>query len=229
MNVDRLTDRIRLDGKVAIVTGASSGIGREGARIMSHRGARLVAVDQNAELLHRLAEILPTGARWIAMAADMTDERMIIDCVARACSEFGRIDILFNAFGADAAEKPIHEIRCDDFQRTFAANAMSIFLSMKHVIPVMVEGGGGVIVNRSGVAAWRPGAGQAAPAAASAAVVGMTRTAALEWGEAGIRANCINPGPSVTDKDAALLAAFLASDEASFITGAVYPVEGVAP
>jgi len=221
-----MADRSRLDGKVAIVTGAGGGIGREAARIMSGRGAMLAVVDRDAAGLRRLGESLPAEARWTALVADVTDERTVAGYVAQTRAEFGRIDILFNAAEVAVRETLMPQIACEDFQRIFAVNATGVFLGMKHVIPVMAEGGGGAIVNRSSTTAYRPGPRQAAHAAASAAVMGMTRTAALEWGEAAIRVNCINPGPSTGIREAALLAAFLASDEASFITGAVHPVDG---
>ena len=221
-----MPDRIRLKDKVAIVTGASCGVGREAARILTCRGARLVAVDDDMDVLRQLAEVLPADARWIAVSANVADELAVADYVARARVEFGRIDILFNAAGIEPADVPIHETRRDDFQRIFVTNATSVFLGMKHVIPVMAEGGGGAIVNRCSVAAYRPGPQQIAHAAASAAVMGMTRTAALEWGEAGIRVNCVNPGQAASDEAVASLAAFLISSEASFITGAVYPLDG---
>jgi NAD(P)-dependent dehydrogenase (short-subunit alcohol dehydrogenase family) len=222
-----MSERIGLDGKVAVVIGAGDGMGREAARIMAERSARLVAVDRDAEALKRLSDVLPADAGWMAVTADVVDEAAIADVVARARAEFGRIDILFNAASLDTAEVAIGDIAAEDFQRVFAANATAVFLAMKHVIPVMIEGGGGAIVNRSSLAAYAPGPGQAAQAAASAAVMGMTRTAALEWGEAGIRVNCINPGPAASDRDAALLAAFLASDEASFVTGSIHAVGAV--
>jgi NAD(P)-dependent dehydrogenase (short-subunit alcohol dehydrogenase family) len=222
-----MTEPIRLDGKVAVITGAGGGVGAEGAAIMAGRGALVVAVDADAAMLERLGARLPAGASWLAIAADAADELAVADYVARAVAEFGRIDILFNAAEAGLGEAAIPEIAADDFRRVFAASATAAFLGMKHVIPVMVEGGGGAIVNLSSTAAERPSAGQAAIAAASAAVMGMTRTAALEWGgEACIRVNCVNPGPAMPARDVALMVAFLASDEASFITGAVHPVDG---
>jgi 3alpha(or 20beta)-hydroxysteroid dehydrogenase len=221
-----MTEPIRLDGKVVVITGAGGGVGAEGAAIMAGRGALVVAVDADTASLARLGERLAPEARWLSVAADASDEGAVADYIARAVAAFGRIDILFNAAGTSADEGPIAEIGADDFRRVFAASATAVFLGMKHVIPVMVEGGGGAIVNLSSMAGERPGAGQAALAAASAAVMGMTRTAALEWGaEARIRVNCVNPGLATPTRDTALMAAFLASDEASFITGSIYPVD----
>jgi NAD(P)-dependent dehydrogenase (short-subunit alcohol dehydrogenase family) len=221
-----MADPIRLDGKVSLVTGAGGGVGAEAAEIMAGRGALVVAVDADAASLARLGGRLAPEARWLAITADPADEAAVADIVAKAVSAFGRIDILINAAGASMEAGAIPEIGLGDFRRVFAATATTAFLGMKHVIPVMVAGGGGAIANLASTAAERPGAGQAALAAASAAIVGMTRTAALEWGgEAAIRVNCVSPGPATPARDAALVAAFLASDEASFITGAVYPVD----
>jgi len=219
-----MTDRTRLDGRVAVITGAGGGVGREAAIVMASRGAAIAAVDLDVARLEGLGERLPAGARWAALKGDVTNEASIADCLTRARGTFGRIDILLNAAAIEVGETAIGQTAAADFQRVFAVMASGVFLAMKHVIPMLVEGGGGAIVNRSGPAAWRPLAGQAARAAAEAAVVGMTRTAALEWGDAGIRVNCINLGPEADARGAALLAAFLACDEAGFITGAAHPI-----
>jgi len=119
--------------------------------------------------------------------------------VARAKAEFGKVDVLFNNAGVEggpaAAWRPTTQLDRADFDRVFAVNVTGVFLNMKHVIPLMVEAGGGSIVNTSSVAGLRPGPGQLAYSASKAAAIGMTRTAALEWGQQGVRANCINPGP----------------------------------
>lgn len=129
----------------------------------------------------------------------MRREADVAAYVGRARTEFGRVDILFNNAGVagapESAWRLTPEVAKADFEQVFAVNVTGVFLGMKHAIPAMLETGGGSIVNVASVAALRPGPGQIAYAASKAAVVGMTRTAALEWGERNIRANCICPGP----------------------------------
>ncbi len=189
----------RLDGKVALVTGAGGDLGAETVRLMLERGAAVVGVDRSPEALGRVKSTLPADAPWLEVEADVVEEEQVADAVARAHAAFGRIDVLFNNAGVEggpaSAWRPTSELARVDFDHVFAVNVTGVFLCMKHTLPVMVAGGGGAIVNVASVAALRPGPGQMAYAASKAAVIGMTRTAALEWGEHGVRANCIAPGP----------------------------------
>lgn len=191
----------RLDGKVALITGAGGDIGCETVALFLERGGRVVGVDARPGGLARVAERLNDDgrSRWLGVQADVTSEAGVSRAVAAAKARFGRIDILFNNAGIEggptSAWKPSSEVSKADFERTFAVNVTGTFLCMKHAIPSMVEGGGGSIVNVSSVAGLRPGAGQMAYAASKGAVIGMTRTAALEWGASGVRVNCVNPGP----------------------------------
>lgn len=184
-----------LSGKVAVITGAAGDIGLATTALMLARGAQVVAVDASAEALGRL----PRTPACLALQADVTIETEVARYCARAMAAFGRLDILFNNAGIEggpaSAWRLTPEVTRADFDRTFAVNVTGVFLGMKHAIPRMVAGGGGSIINTSSVAALRPGPGQIAYSASKAAVIGMTRTAALEWGEQGIRVNCINPGP----------------------------------
>ncbi len=188
----------RLDGKICVVTGAGGDIGLETVALMAARGASIVAVDIDAAGLAR-AKARVGGAPFLGVEADVTREAQVANFVTRAKAEFGRIDVLFNNAGVEggpsAAWRLTPDVSRSDFDRVFAVNVTGVFLGMKHVIPAMVEAGQGSIINTASVAGIRPGPGQIAYAASKAAVMGMTRTAALEWGEKGVRVNCINPGP----------------------------------
>ena len=189
----------RLDGKVAILTGAGGDVGAESVALMLKRGASVVAVDSDSAALERLAASLgPTGPLK-TIRADVSQESDVASYVAQAVATFGRLDVLFNNAGYNggpsAAWRLTPDVSKADFEAIFAVNVRGVFLGMKHAIPAMLAGGGGSIINMSSVAGLRPAAGQLAYSAAKAAVIGMTRTAALEWGEQGIRVNCVNPGP----------------------------------
>lgn len=253
----------RLDGKVAVITGAGGDIGRETVELFLERGATVVAADLSDDRLEHAGRGADNPARLKRIQVDVADEAGVAGMVAETLSTFKRIDVLFNNAGIEggktSAWQPSQLVSQADFDHVFAVNVAGVFLCMKHVIPVMAEGGGGAIINVSSVAALRPGPGQMAYCASKAAVIGMTRTAALEWGQAGVRVNCINPGPLegrmmeaiasgvVTSlgaepeglrstmipmgrwgrtREIAGVVAFLASSDASFITGSVYPIDG---
>jgi NAD(P)-dependent dehydrogenase (short-subunit alcohol dehydrogenase family) len=195
----RMADRFRLDGRVAVITGAGGDIGGTTAEVMAERGASIVGVDINAKALEKFAARLPQGTRYVAVEADVTKEESVAAYVKKAKDEFGRIDIFFNNAGIEGSKDGVMrympDFTLDAFNELVAVNLTAVFLGLKHVIPAMVEAGGGAIVNTSSIAGLSGGAGQVGYAATKAAVIGVTRTAALEWGEKGVRVNAINPGP----------------------------------
>lgn len=224
--------KARLDGKVAIVTGAAGDIGSETVALMLARGASVVGVDADAAALARLRATVGSAAAFLAVQADVTQEPAVAGYVEAALSAFGRVDVLFNnagvAGGPSAAWRLTPEVTKADFQAIFAVNVTGVFLGMKHAIPAMLATGGGSIVNTSSVAGLRPGPGQIAYSASKAAVIGMTRTAALEWGEKGIRVNCVNPGPlegRMMEEIAAGMATWRAGAEPPGLRGPMIPLD----
>lgn len=187
-----------LAGRVAVITGAAGDIGGATARLLAARGAAIVAVDRDGAGLARLAGSLPSAERALTVSADVRDEAQVADYVARALDAFGRIDILFNNAategGTEGAWNLVPDFPLEAFNEILAVNVTGVFLGMKHVIPVMVAGGGGAIVNSASIFGTRGARGQIGYVASKHAVLGMTRAAAMEWGERGIRINCIGPG-----------------------------------
>jgi NAD(P)-dependent dehydrogenase (short-subunit alcohol dehydrogenase family) len=186
------------DGKVILVTGAAGDIGSATVALLHERGARVLAIDTDEQGLRALAERDHGRGVLVTRACDVRREADVADSIDLARLSFGRLDGVFNnagiAGGANAWRLS-PEVSKADFEAVFAVNVTGVFLMMKHAIPAMVANGGGAIVNVASVAALRPGPGQIAYSASKAAVIGMTRTAALEWGECGVRANCVAPGP----------------------------------
>ena len=246
-----------LKDKVALITGAASGIGRASALRFAREGAKVVAVDTNFEgVAETVREVGEEGGTALAVVADVTDARSVRRMIAAAVETYGRLDILFNNAGI-SIRGTVLEIDERDFDRLFAVNVKGVFLGCKEAIPVMKSQGGGVILNTASQLGVVGIEASAVYPATKGAVIQLTRCLALDHAADGIRVNCVCPGPVDTplsrsnreqtpDPEASLrsrierialgrigepeeiagVAAFLCSEEASFITGAAILADG---
>jgi NAD(P)-dependent dehydrogenase (short-subunit alcohol dehydrogenase family) len=242
-----------LTGKVAIITGASRGIGAAAARAFARAGATVVLAARDEQALSSVAkEIVAAGGAARAVPTDVGDSAAVERLVHEATEAYGRLDAAFNnAAGGGHLPTPLADVRVDDFDSAFPTNLRGVFLCMKYEIPAMIAGGGGTIVNMSSTAGLRGVRGIAAYVATKHGIIGLTKTAALDYAEAGVRVNAVAPGPILTDRLAALpeerrepvvravpmhrigrpeevaaTVAWLCSDQASFITGATIAIDG---
>ncbi|GAA6189620.1 SDR family oxidoreductase [Litorivita sp. NS0012-18] len=243
----------RFEGKIAIVTGASSGIGKATAARLASEGATIVLVDINAEALE---EAMPAGEGHIALPCDVSDEAQIIALVDTVKSKFGRIDVLANNAGVSCSHAPIMEVDAGDWLRVLGVNLIGVGNFIKHVGAVMAAQNSGAIVNTASVAGIRSGAGGNIYSASKAGVISLTQTTACDLGGYGVRVNAVCPGLIETGmtkrvfdyargagkeeklgkrcelrryghpEEIASAIAFLASDDASYVTGQALPVDG---
>ena len=245
----------RLAGKVAIVTGASSGIGRTTAKLFAQHGAKVVvAARREAELATLVAEITADGGEAIALAGDVQSEEYAKALVALAVKSFGRLDIAFNNAGTLGEAGPSTQVSEKGWNETLAVNLTSAFLGAKHQLPEMVKQGSGSIIFTStfvGYTAAFPGV--AAYAASKSGLIGLTQALATEYGPSGVRVNAILPGAIDTDmyremnntaesqafitnlhalkrvglpEEIAKSVLYLASDDSSFVTGTATLADG---
>lgn len=191
---------LRMQGKAVLVTGAGAaaaklGIGRACALLYARHGARVLAVDINLEAARETVELIrAAGGEAEAVAADVSAETSVGPMTAACMEHFGRLDVLHNNVGILSAGGPV-ELPLEDWTRTLAVNQTSLFLTCKHAIPRMLEGGGGAIVNVSSIAGLRwLGVPHSAYATTKGAILAFTRNLALEYAGQGIRANCVVPG-----------------------------------
>lgn len=247
----------RLEGKVAIVTGASSGIGRAAAALFAREGAKLVVTARRERELEQLSqEIEAAGGEAATLAGDIRDETLHEALVDLAVRRFGGLDIAFNNAGTVGAMGELPSLSINDWRETLDTNLTSAFLAAKHQIPAMVARGGGSLVFTSSFVGHSAGfPGTTAYAASKAGLVGLTQSLAVEFGAGGVRVNALLPGGTDTPSNHANLpgaapgtrgfieglhalkrmgrpeeiaeaALYLASDAASFVTGAALLVDG---
>lgn len=244
-----------MTGKVAIVTGGSAGIGRAAAVAFAREGASVVVADVDVEGGEKtVAELENAGVDAMFVHTDVSDAGQVAALVDRTVERFGRLDYAFNNAGIEGAPAPTADSTIENWNRTIAVNLTGVYLCMRAEIPRMLAGGGGVIVNNSSVAGLVGFPGIPAYTASKHGIVGLTKTAALEYATEGVRVNAVCPGVIDTEmitrfthgdpaeaaqllqtepvgrmgapEEIADAVVWLCSDRASFVTGQAIAVDG---
>ena len=239
----------RLEGKVSIVTGASAGIGKAVALRFAQEGARVMAVARS-ESVNALVE--QSSGRIEPYRCDIADPAQVAAMAAECQRRYGRLDVLCN--NAGIGSKPntrIHEVSLEDWDRVMNTNLRGAFVVLKHTLPLMLASGGGAVVNMASIGSFRATPGSAPYITSKGGMLLLTRTAALEYVQDNIRVNAVCPGVTATEilsgipqelkdmlvervpmgrmgtpEEVASLTLFLCTDEASYITGAAYVIDG---
>ena len=245
----------RFEGKVALVTGGGSGIGRATSLAFANEGAKVVIDDINVQGGEEtLSMVKRAGAEAVFVKADVSKAAEAEAMVQKAIDTYGRLDCAYNNAGVGEPLKRVHKTSEDNWDRVMATNLKGVYLCMKYEIPHMLKQGKGAIVNTSSLAGLKGLSGQAAYVASKHGVVGLTKSAAIEYATLGIRINCICPGvintpliaPNMKDRphvekgyidmepigrlgkpeEIASAVLWLCSDEASFAVGSIFSVDG---
>jgi NAD(P)-dependent dehydrogenase (short-subunit alcohol dehydrogenase family) len=246
---------MRLKDKVALITGAGSGMGRATATLFAREGAKVAVVDLNlAGAEDTVRRITTAGGQAIAIRADVSDSEDASSMVSGAVAKFGGLDIIYNNAGIEGEGRFAAEVTEEQFDRVIAINLRGVWLGMKYALPELIKRGGGSVISTASIAGIIGLKGSIAYSAAKAGVIGMTRVVAMEYGRYNIRANCICPGfihtemadriaggrpytPEQTSRlsvfkrfgepdEIAQTALFLASDESKFVTAQPIIVDG---
>ncbi len=242
-----------LQDKVAIVTGASRGIGAATAAAFAKAGAKVVlaARDEDAlnEVRRSIVDECASSDYSLSVPTDVTDPRSVQNLVSVTLGTFGRLDAAFNNAGGGHVPSPLAELDVEQFDQALKVNAGGTFLSMKYEIPAMLKTGGGSIVNMSSTAGLQGVNGIAGYVAGKHAVIGLTKAAAMDYAKLNIRVNAVAPGPILTERTAGMITpnqamfavplgrvgnreevaevvVWLCSELSSFVTGAVVPIDG---
>ena len=241
-----------MSGRVALVVGASRGIGAATAEAFAAAGAAVVLAARDTTALKSVADgIEARGGRALAVGADVTDAGSMRHLVGQVMSAFGRLDAAFNNAAAGPLPAPLADLDPDEFDLGIATNIRGTFLGMKFQVPAMLASGGGAIVNMASIAGVNGTANLAAYVAGKAGIIGLTKVAALDYADQGIRVNVVAPGPirtyhieaageqamrgaamstpmrrMGTTAEVARAVLWLSSDQSSFVTGTVMPIDG---
>lgn len=241
----------RLDGKIAVITGAAAGIGKASAALFAREGATVVMADVKTDLGEAAAaSIREAGGAAEFVATDVSQEDAVRALIDGTVERHGRIDVLYNnAGGATPKDGKVTDMPLEEFWRTISVDLFGPFLGCRFAIPHMERGGGGSIINTTSIRALTGTAGADAYSSAKGGVIALTKALAMQWNTAGIRVNAIGPGMVLTERvaamldpetnpiaikslmgpmqpdDIAYLALYLASDESRKFTGAIYPAE----